>query len=454
MEFGESMLLGVRVSTLVASAGAIALAAAADGLLRWLVRRKVRHDESVASAGSAAGGQIVRWIDRGLKETLRPASALIWIVGAYAALAPLLPEFLPVAASARAGDALGWVRDLGVLASLLWLLSRVAGVVEAALQSVASRLTSAWDDALLPVAGRAARVLLPLAALIVGVQTLAIPETFQASLRTGLTLVLIGAAAFLVYQGVDAIEALVLRRYRLDVRDNLEARAVYTQVRVLKKITTTVIVIFTAASMLMVFESVRQFGASILASAGIAGIIVGFAAQRSIATLVAGFQIAVTQPIRIDDVVIVQNEWGRIEDITLTYVTVRIWDERRLIVPITHFLEQPFQNWTRTSAEILGTVFLHVDYRAPLDAIREELGRILRQSPFWDGKVNVLQVTDAKEHTLEIRALASAADASLAWDLRCEIREKLIEFLQRDHPESLPRVRAEFQPAELLAKTV
>jgi small-conductance mechanosensitive channel len=452
MEFGESLLLGVSVWTLAASAGAIGVAAAADAVLRWLVRRKLRRDESVAGAAHGPSAQIVRWIDRGLKEALPPAAALIWIAGGYAALAPLVPELLPLAAGTRAGAALGWARDLGVLASVFWLLSRVAGVVEAALRSVASRLTSAWDDALLPVAGRGARVLLPLAALIAGVQTLAIPDAFQASLRTALTLVLIGTAAFLLYQCVDAVEALVLRRYRLDVRDNLEARAVYTQVRVLKKITTAAILIFTAASMLMVFESVRQFGASILASAGIAGIIVGFAAQRSIATLVAGFQIAVTQPIRIDDVVIVQNEWGRIEDITLTYVTVRIWDQRRLIVPITHFLEQPFQNWTRTSAEILGTVFLHVDYRAPLDAIREELSRILRQSPFWDGKVNVLQVTEAKEHTLEIRALASAADASLAWDLRCEIREKLIQFLQRDHPESLPRVRAEFQPAELTAK--
>jgi small-conductance mechanosensitive channel len=204
----------------------------------------------------------------------------------------------------------------------------------------------------------------------------------------------------------------------------------------------TAIGVFALASMLMVFESARQFGASILASAGIAGIIVGFAAQQSIATLLAGFQIAMTQPIRVDDVVIVENEWGRIEEITLTYVVVRIWDLRRLVLPITYFIERPFQNWTRSSADILGTVFLHADYSVPLDALRAELTRILAASPYWDGKVNVLQVTDAKEHTLEIRALASAADASLAWDLRCEVREKLIEFLQRHHPESLPQLRA------------
>jgi small-conductance mechanosensitive channel len=141
-------------------------------------------------------------------------------------------------------------------------------------------------------------------------------------------------------------------------------------------------------------------------------------------------------------VVIVENEWGRIEDITLTYVVVRVWDLRRLVVPITYFIEQPFQNWTRASADILGSVFLYVDYGVPLDALRAELTRLLKTSPYWDGKVSVLQVTDAKEHTLEIRALASAADASLAWDLRCEIREKLVAFIQQKYPESLPRFRA------------
>jgi small-conductance mechanosensitive channel len=273
-------------------------------------------------------------------------------------------------------------------------------------------------------------------------------------LRNGLSLVLIGAVAFMLYQLVEAAEALVLQRYRIDSSDNLEARTVYTQVTVLKKVATVVISIFTLASMLMIFESVRQFGTSILASAGIAGIIIGFAAQRSIATLLAGLQIAVTQPIRLDDVVIVENEWGRIEDISLTYVIVRIWDQRRLVVPITYFIEQPFQNWTRSSAEILGTVFFHLDYRAPLDAIRRKLDEILAESPYWDGKVKVLQVTDAKEHTLEVRALASAADASLAWDLRCEVREKLIQFLQEHHPESLPRMRAELHSAESPVRTL
>jgi len=207
----------------------------------------------------------------------------------------------------------------------------------------------------------------------------------------------------------------------------------------------TIVVIFTLASMLMVFEPVRQFGASILASAGVAGLVVGFAAQKSIATLLAGFQIALTQPIRVDDVVIVEGEWGRIEEITLTYVVVCIWDLRRLVVPIGYFIEQPFQNWTRTSADLLGTVELHVDYTVPVDALRTKLTSILESSRHWDRKVNVLQVTDATEQTLVVRALASAANASSCWDLRCEVREKLVAYLRREHPESFPRVRGRLE---------
>jgi small-conductance mechanosensitive channel len=259
--------------------------------------------------------------------------------------------------------------------------------------------------------------------------------------RNAISFVLIGGVAFVLLELLNAAEAAMLKQYRLDVADNLEARKIHTQVRVLKRAAVVIVGIVTLASVLMIFEPVRQLGTSILASAGIAGIIVGLAAQRSIATLLAGFQIAITQPIRIDDVVIVEGEWGQVEDITLTYVVVRIWDLRRLVVPITYFIERPFQNWTRRSADILGSVFLQVDYTVPVQEIREELDRILKASSRWDGKVNVLQVTEVRERTLELRALASAKDASLAWDLRCEVREKLIDFIRERHPGCLPQVR-------------
>jgi small-conductance mechanosensitive channel len=195
-------------------------------------------------------------------------------------------------------------------------------------------------------------------------------------------------------------------------------------------------------TMLMTFEKVRQLGTTLLASAGIIGIIFGIAAQRTIGTFMAGLQIAFTQPIRIDDVVIVENEWGRIEEITLTYVVVKIWDLRRLMVPITYFIEKPFQNWTRVTADLLGTVYIYVDYTVPVEAVRAELREILKGTELWDGKVCVLQVTNTSEHAIELRALMSAADASTAWALRCYAREKLVEFIQKSYPESLPKLRA------------
>ena len=192
----------------------------------------------------------------------------------------------------------------------------------------------------------------------------------------------------------------------------------------------------------MHFESFRQLGAGLLASAGVLGIIVGFAAQKTLGNLLAGVQIAITQPIRVDDVVVVEGEWGRIEEITLTYVVVRIWDLRRLVLPISYFIEKPFQNWTRTSASILGTVFLHLDYTVPVGAVREELERLVQQSTYWDGEVVRLHVTNTTERTMELRALVSAANSSDAFELRCELREQLVAFLQAHHPGSLPRLRA------------
>jgi small-conductance mechanosensitive channel len=245
----------------------------------------------------------------------------------------------------------------------------------------------------------------------------------------------------LLVKTVYVLEDYVISRFEVDVKDNLRARKIYTQLKVLKRIVIILVGIIAMSTMLMTFPKVRQLGTTMLASAGIIGIVVGMAAQRTIGTFIAGLQIAFTQPIRVDDVVIVENEWGRIEEIALTYVVVKIWDLRRLIVPITYFIEKPFQNWTRVAADILGTVFIYVDYTVPIDEIREELGRILEQSQLWDSKVCVLQVTNASERTVELRALMSAADASSAWSLRCEVREKLIEFIRDKYPQSLPRLR-------------
>jgi len=196
----------------------------------------------------------------------------------------------------------------------------------------------------------------------------------------------------------------------------------------------------------MTFDKIRQVGMSILASAGIIGIIMGFAAQRSIGTIFAGLQIAITQPIRIGDVVVVEGEWGWIEEITLTYVVIKAWDLRRVIVPVTFFLEKSFQNWTRTSSDLIGIVYLYTDYTVPVEAIRGKLHEILEGSEKWDKRAWALQVTNSSKCTLELRALMSAADSLKRWDLRCEVREKLLKFLQDDYPESLPKVRLVLDP--------
>jgi small-conductance mechanosensitive channel len=258
-----------------------------------------------------------------------------------------------------------------------------------------------------------------------------------------IALLMIALVAWLLIRMTYVLEDYVTSRFDVGVKDNLRARKIHTQFKVLKRIAIVVVGILAFGTMLMTFERVRQLGTTILASAGVVGIVVGMAAQRTIATFIAGLQIAITQPIRVDDVVIVENEWGRIEEITLTYVVVRIWDLRRLIVPITYFIESPFQNWTRTSADILGTVFIYTDYTVPVNAIRGQLQKILNESEHWDKKVCVLQVTNASDRTMEIRALMSAADASAAWTLRCEVREKLIEFIRTEYPQALPKVRAE-----------
>ena len=288
---------------------------------------------------------------------------------------------------------------------------------------------------------RPIEVLVLAVCVLLGILLVRFPQEIKGVLAYVAELWIIGTSGWLIIKIVNALRDYILGRYDLQARDNLQARRIYTQIRVIENIFTTLIVLFTLAIMLLISPKVRHIGISMFASAGIAGIILGFAAQKTLGNFIAGIQLAFAQPIRIDDVVIVENEWGWIEEITLTYVVVRIWDLRRLVVPISYFIENPFQNWTRISSDLLGTVFLYADYTVPVNEVREEMTRILNENPQWDKKVNVLQVTNADSRTIELRALMSAADSPTAWNLRCEVREKLLEFLQKRYPESLPRVR-------------
>jgi small-conductance mechanosensitive channel len=271
-------------------------------------------------------------------------------------------------------------------------------------------------------------------------ENLGITEVTYMLQKTG-TLLIIFAITWLLIAIIRIVKQKVIKNYDVSASNNLKARRIYTQFNILERIVIFLLIIFSIGIALMSFDSIREIGVSIFASAGVAGIILGFSAQKMLGSILAGIQIAIAQPIKIDDVVIVEGEWGRIEEITLTYVVVNIWDKRRLIVPTTYFIEKPFQNWTKTSSDILGTVFLYTDYTVPFDEIRTELTKILKSTDLWDGDVNVLQVTDSKEHSVEIRALMSAKDSPTAWDLRVLVREKLISFLQKNYPESLPHTR-------------
>lgn len=255
------------------------------------------------------------------------------------------------------------------------------------------------------------------------------------------TIALIAACTWLCVRAISGVERAVAVRHPVDMADNLAARRVLTQTRVLARTGMFVAGLFGVAAALMTFPAVRALGASLLASAGVAGLVVGLAARPVLSNLLAGLQIALAQPIRLDDVVIVEGEFGRIEEITGTYVVMRLWDERRLVVPLQWFIEHPFQNWTRASARIIGSVLLWVDYATPLAMLHAELRRVCQSAPEWDGKVCAMQVTDCDQRAMQVRALVSAADSGRAWDLRCRVRESLIDFLQRESPQSLPRLR-------------
>ena len=299
------------------------------------------------------------------------------------------------------------------------------------------------DSARIP--GRIGFVLLALMAVLP-----VAPLSLRAAARlsdamTVLLIVLIGWTVMLV---VNHFTGRAMRPYQDQAEDNLTARKTLTQLRVLRQVAGILIFVVTASLVLLTFESVREYGATLFASAGVAGLVVGLAARPVLGNLFAGIQIALTQPMRINDVVIVEGEWGWIEEIASTYVVIRVWDWRRLVVPLSYFIEKPFQNWTRESTAVIGSVFWHVDYTAPVGEVRTRMEELVRASPLWDGQVVVLQVTDVRADTVELRGLMSAATSPRLWDLRCDVREKLLGWLQEEYPEALPRARASFRIAE------
>jgi small-conductance mechanosensitive channel len=382
----------------------------------------------------------------------KPLAGLIWAYCIYLAIAPILPRLIPGGGGADLHRFLDIGFNLLAFAAACWFLFRISHGVEARLAQWLHASQARGEPLLIALLGSSLRILVAALSIIVGLTLLQLPAGWASGIRTLNSIVLIVSVALLLSRTVNALRLLVLSRFDTSVADNLRARQVYTQLHIISRVIYIAIGVFTAAAVLMLFPSVRHVGTSLLASAGIAGVVVGIAAQKVLGNLFAGVQIALTQTIREDDVLVVEGQWGRVEEITLSYVVVHVWDDTRLVLPLSYFIEKPFQNWTRNSAALTGTVFVWVDFTVDVEAVRVALKPIVEGSPLWDRRFWNLQVSDVSEKSMQLRVLATSSDSSRSWDFRCEIREKLLAYLQRTFPGSLPRIRADMTlPAPLVS---
>jgi small-conductance mechanosensitive channel len=335
-----------------------------------------------------------------------------------------------------------WAASLVILAALVvgaWIL-RAVGV--AVLRRL-SRENHPYIRSVVEQTKNPALFALLLVALAIALQTAPLAQDVRTLIVRLLVLGTICLIGWIALTAVNIGASLYLLRFRIDIEDNLMARKHVTQVRVLVRVLGTIIVLVTAGFALMTFDSVRQYGVSLFASAGVAGVIFGLAAQPVLSNLIAGVQLAVTQPIRLEDAVTVQNEYGWIEEINATYVVIRLWDLRRLIVPLNFFIQQPFYNWTREAANTIGSALIYLDYTAPIDLIRQKAIELVGKSGRPNTEVASVQITNLRPDCVELRVLIRSDSPGKASDASAELREKLISFLQREHPEALPRQRSQ-----------
>ncbi|HEY0792551.1 MAG TPA: mechanosensitive ion channel family protein [Chthoniobacterales bacterium] len=411
--------------------------------LAWLTRNFILR---LPGTSAPAPGDARYWRTGILFALRRAVTGFFIFTGAFFAWVPLLPH-LGVALGGFPTFALAaQVAGLGYLATVLGFCLRVVRLVQNWFKGLAARPSPAWYFAALPVVGEALFYNVALCAFSTAVFLLQLPDPFREYGYQLASLAGIAVNTVLAVRTVLAVESMVVLRSSSLPYDAYKRRQVETRVKVLRRLLVFVFVVLGLGTLLMAYPPVRQFGAGLLTSAGVAGVIAGLAAQKSLSTLIAGFQLAITEPLRLNDEVIVEGEWGIIEEITLTYVVIRVWDQRRLVVPLTYFLEKPFQNWTRSSSDLLGVVFLYVDFLVPLDELRAETQRIVQGADLWDGRVFAFQVTEFKPDGIEIRILASAASAPQTFDLRCEVRRQILSFLQARYPQAFPRLRASLGP--------
>ena len=340
-------------------------------------------------------------------------------------------------------------RDLLWSAGVLAAAAGVALLVRLEAFSTLRRLTRRRGEllgqSLVKHGQRPSRWILPLVAVLVTLPGLPLPHDLLAVLEHIAGLGLIGCVAWLCIILIAVTADILAGRYRVDVSDNLVARRIQTQFQMVRRIAVILVTVLSVAVGLMTFPAIKHIGISILASAGVASLVVGMAMKDTLANIIAGVQIAFAQPFRMGDAVVIEGEWGWIEEIGSMYVVVRLWDLRRLVLPLMYFLEHPFQNWTRTSADLLAYSYIYTDYTVPVEIVRQEFRRVLESTPLWNRRVCVLQVSDSDRYTMQLRALMDVRNSSDAWDLRCLVRERLIDFLQKNYPGSLPRYRGEVE---------
>jgi small-conductance mechanosensitive channel len=412
--------------------------------LTWVARLLIWKLHSLGPIRSVTD----RYWRNGILFAVRRALTGFFIfTAAFFACVPLLPHIGLALRGFPAFAIAANVAGLGYFATAVAFCLRLVRLVQHWLAGLAARPSLPWYFAAFPVVGQALYYNAVLCAFSTAIYLLQLPDAWAALAYKAASLVGIIFNTSVCIRTVLAIEAMVLSRSGRGKRDIYQLRRVETRIQMLRRLLVVVIATLGVGAMLMTFQPVRQLGTGLLASAGVAGVIAGFAAQKSLGMIIGGLQLAITEPIRINDEIIIEGEWGVIEEITLTYAVVRTWDERSLVVPITYFLEKPFQNWTRHSSDLIGVVFIYVDFLVPLEQLRAETERIVRASERWDSRVFAFQVTDFKPDCVEIRILASAINASVTFDLRCEIREQLLSFLQARYPGAFRRLRTLWSPS-------
>lgn len=339
------------------------------------------------------------------------------------------------------GDTREWLTAAAILVGAVAVALFVHFIVFSVFERLVHRKGTGTQSILTGRAKKSSRIIFPLLALVLAIPLAPLPADVKSMLQHAVGLGVIASVGWAIIILMELAGNMILARYSTAEADNLTARRIRTQTQVLQRIFSLMVGVVTASVMLMTFPAVRHVGVSLLASAGLAGLIVGMAARSTLSNLIAGIQVALTQPIRLEDAIVLEGEWGWIEEIGTTYVVVRLWDLRRLIVPLSYFIEKPFQNWTRTRADLLAAAMIYVDYTAPVQEMREELHRILDSTPLWDKRTWALQVTDTTERSMQIRTLMSVRNGPDAFDLRCLVRERLVQFLKDRYPRALPQQR-------------